>query len=555
MEHNIKAILFDIGGTLLKKENNGHRDLAVIQEMVNFLETPDSAEVLCEKLSSGEAAYKSWRGNTDRELSHPERWSRFYLPGYPQEFVQQNASQLQTWWSLSRGKRWVDKAAIETLQELSKRGYILGSVSHTNPKFLQDSGLLDLFHTVIYAADFGMRKPHPAIFLAAAHECGLAPQACAYIGDRPSRDVIGAREAGLGMLITISQNGSTPDGQPCPMQADAHIHDIRDLLALFPGISCQKTSAPPESEASPLFDIALSTSAWDQDMDNADAFFSRGRQLGFARFELNHQLPLPVFQSIDFNRYRIITLHNPCPAVENMKELEKQDRLLTSLAEPKRRSAVEVLVKTIEHAYRLGAKSVVVHCGQVAGDDSLDGQLRQLYRQGLKGSPVYEQMRETIIDDRHERGKPHLESLIRSLHEVVPIARDAGIRLGLENLFHIYELPTFEEMKILLEEFQTPWVGWQLDLGHLQVLSELGVLPYQDWLDHFSPRMIGVHFHDVIGIDDHQAPGCGDIDFQHIARYIPQDAHLTLEVAKTLTPQEIHAGLLHLENKACIKRL
>ena len=70
-----------------------------------------------------------------------------------------------------------------------------------------------------------------------------------------------------------------------------------------------------------------------------------------------------------------------------------------------------------------------------------------------------------------------------------------------------------------LLEFQQPWVGWQLDIGHLQVYHALGLANFQEWLERFSSRMIGVHLHDVQGIVDHRVPGCGEMDFNHLSVY------------------------------------
>src|SRR5690606_8241227 len=98
------------------------------------------------------------------------------------------------------------------------------------------------------------------------------------------------------------------------------------------------------------------------------------------------------------------------------------------------------------------------------------------------GSGEYETLRQTLKMDRLERGKPHLEVLIRSLAEIVEYSKDSGVFLGLENRLHHYELPIFEEMEALLAEFQQPWVGWQLDVGHIQVHDRLGLMSFKQWL-------------------------------------------------------------------------
>jgi sugar phosphate isomerase/epimerase len=182
----------------------------------------------------------------------------------------------------------------------------------------------------------------------------------------------------------------------------------------------------------------------------------------------------------------------------------------------------------------------------------MDNRLRDMYRDGLKGSEDYEILRLALIEVRLERGKPHLEALIRSLTEIVDFARDSGVFLGLENRLHHYELPIFEEMEALLKEFQQPWVGWLLDVGHIQVHDQLGLMSFKQWLEAFSSRMVGVHLHDVQDIMDHQIPGSGDVDFAWLAPYLPAQAIRTLEINNKVPYEEFLPGLKLLEKTGCI---
>ena len=185
----------------------------------------------------------------------------------------------------------------------------------------------------------------------------------------------------------------------------------------------------------------------------------------------------------------------------------------------------------------------------------MDEQLRALYRAGSKGTPDYEELRRKVITDRASRSAPHLDKCLESLCEIVAFAADTGVMLGLENRFHFYELPVFEELRAMLNEFKQPWVGWQFDIGHLQVHDQLGLLIMKDWLEQFSQRIVGLHWHDVIGIQDHQAPGTGEVDFAMIAKFLPPDCYHTLEVDKALSRETVAQGMHHLEKTGCIKRI
>ena len=126
-------------------------------------------------------------------------WSTYLLPDYPLEFVKKNAKYFNELWRDGRIKK-VLPDAIETIRELSHRGYKLAIISNTTssieaPQLLDDLGITDLFKCVLLSATFGKRKPHPSMFLEAARQMGVKPENCAYIGNDVTRDLVGARQA------------------------------------------------------------------------------------------------------------------------------------------------------------------------------------------------------------------------------------------------------------------------------------------------------------------------------------------------------------------------
>lgn len=550
----LKVILFDLGGTIVQKLNHGSRDVEIIREMLHFLRLEENPDIFIERLTRREKEYKQWTYRSLDELSYVERWSRYLLPELPTEFIQTHADKLQEWWSESRGKRWISPETIQVLHTLKKRGYCLGTVSHTSPKYLENAGIQGLFEVSLLAADFGKRKPHPSPFLAAAQALGVRPEECAYVGDRPSRDLIGAREAGMGMVVMLKSQEEIREELPCCMKADLAVDTLEEFLPFFPGPDTHFVPTPTVALTS-LFDAALSTMWWSRSTDSANDFCRKAREMGFARVELNHQITPEELETFDLNRYHMGSVHDPCPAVVPNKKLEMEDFQVTSLVEEKRRVGVDTLKRSIDLAYQLGSKLVVIHAGRVCGDHSMDDRLRKMYHLGLKGNSEYVALRQTLISDRIERGKPHLHSLIRSLTEIVDYAQDSGLFLGVENRMHYYELPIHEEMDVLLKEFQQPWVGWQLDVGHIQIHDQLGLMSFEQWLEDFSPRMVGVHLHDVKGILDHQIPGKGDVDFAWLAPFLPAHAQRTLEISNSVCFEEFLPALNLLEDSGCINSI
>jgi putative hydrolase of the HAD superfamily len=562
MKPMINAILFDVGGTLRFTEKVEGRETQILQEMLIFLGFKDNVDALKNKLTRGEKEYRKWAKKSLVELTEEELWGRFMYPDHSNaEFIHKNAIKLNQLWRNSKGKKKLLPNAVETIKTLAERGYKLCIISNTTssvevPALLEENGITDLFTSVILSAVYGRRKPHPSLFLDATRALGVHPEECAYIGDRPSRDVIGAREAGFSKVVIIQAAGLKHEKKEnVPMTPDHTIKRLPELLEIFPDHKDLPHVAFKPSQPDFLYDAALST-MWNvgQKMPFGETF-AIGRQLGFARFELNHAISPAMLAEIDFNQYRAGNVHDPCPAFLTMNELKEKDWLISSLDETNRKKGVDVTLRTIDLAVKLGASSVILHPGQVNGDRSMDKRLRAMFEQGLFGSQQYEELKQAMVADRKSKVGPHLETVKKSLLEIIDYSRSVKMSIGLENRFRYYDIPLIDEMGLLLELCDEPWYGFQYDMGHAQTLSALGLDDHEEWLKKFGLRMVAIHMHDVKGITDHQTPGLGDIDFEMVARYIPEFAYRTLEVGPQATQQELIDGMELLVAKGIVKKI
>lgn len=124
------------------------------------------------------------------------------------------------------------------LSALSERGIPVAMVSNCAfpaPLLEQELArhdLLEPFTFVLSSTDYGLCKPHPAMFLAAARRLGVEPRETWVIGDKLHVDVAGAHRAGMTGIWYTGLVRSVPEDQACP-EPDAELRDWRDLPELL----------------------------------------------------------------------------------------------------------------------------------------------------------------------------------------------------------------------------------------------------------------------------------------------------------------------------------
>jgi len=271
-------------------------------------------------------------------------------------------------------------------------------------------------------------------------------------------------------------------------------------------------------------------------------FFKAGRELGFARFELNHAIDSAMLDGLSLNG-AITSVHEPCPADISTAELKRRNWLISAPDEEDRRQGVLATRRSIDLAHELGATAVIVHPGRVDIDPALETVLVDLQAAGRSRQPDYARAKERLAAARAAQAGTNMRSVRRSLLELSEYAAQRGVRLGLENRFHYSEIPLPDELDELLDLGLGNAVGYWHDIGHAQVLEHLGFDTHEEWLRRFAGRMIGVHLHDVVDLTDHLAAGLGQVDWEMVAGYLPAGALRTCEFQSSNSPQQVTAGL------------
>jgi sugar phosphate isomerase/epimerase len=271
-------------------------------------------------------------------------------------------------------------------------------------------------------------------------------------------------------------------------------------------------------------------------------------ELGITQMELNFTLTpkqvSDIAKAAPKQGINIVSLHNFVP------EPPEKERgiLLSDIDQYLRRRAVEQTKDTVMLASDIGARAVILHMGQPRGwaFEADQNELRQSIRDKINPE-IIENFRQGFIKKRKELSGVYLDSMLRSLDEILPLSDDLSITLGIENRYYYGQFPNFEEHGILLQEFSGSRLGYWHDCGHAQQIEYCGLGSSIELLEAFKGLLIGVHLHDTKLWSDHGLPNSeGDIDFSYLMLYLGPDTILNLEPRKGSDPQSIPTALKYL---------
>jgi len=206
MYTKLKAVLFDLGGTLIQ--------------------TPEISEIMKQMLEA-KGILRSFEEIT-KAVKEAERCLGGYkdLPNLREEFwVKWNTEILETlgihkgqnilatwifesWWDYAQAKLYPE--VMKVLQKLRESGFKLGVVTNglksDADKLLPRVGLTDTFDIVVVVDSIGKMKPDKAIFVHALKKLSVKPHEALFVGDRIEEDYSGAKNAGIKALLIDREN-------------------------------------------------------------------------------------------------------------------------------------------------------------------------------------------------------------------------------------------------------------------------------------------------------------------------------------------------------------
>lgn len=211
----IKAILFDLDNTLIDRQK-------AFSEMLNrvfhiYYQDEDYINTLVHDALEFDGGGKVERIDAFKKLVDKYNIKEF------------TAEKLAKDWSNESGTTvYLFDDVVETLTKLKEK-YKLAIVTNgdyaSQKRKLDNINLYSLIDYHLISSEIGVRKPDPLIFKYACKKLNLKEEECIYVGDSYSRDIIGAKNAGLEAIYVSRVNDKHDDVKT--------IYQISELLNLL----------------------------------------------------------------------------------------------------------------------------------------------------------------------------------------------------------------------------------------------------------------------------------------------------------------------------------
>jgi len=192
----IRAVVFDLFGTLVPKWSAAHA-------------AARNASIARDLGVSADAFEQVWQSTfSDRECGRLASVSDAIRSMLPQLGVEASEAQLQAGADRSLAlhrRRIVPRDDVApTLSALQQREISIGllsNISAPGPDVFRSLSIAAHFRSVIFSSEVGVEKPAPTIYEKSIAELGVPAENCLFVGDGGSRELTGARRAGMRAVL------------------------------------------------------------------------------------------------------------------------------------------------------------------------------------------------------------------------------------------------------------------------------------------------------------------------------------------------------------------
>jgi sugar phosphate isomerase/epimerase len=270
-------------------------------------------------------------------------------------------------------------------------------------------------------------------------------------------------------------------------------------------------------------------------------------KLGFDLIELDHGIRMPLMPGIqkmfDTREIRFSSLHNFCLLSGEATVVPPDCHKFSAASAEERDRAVTQTLQAIDLAGQLNAPFVVLHLGQV-NMPPITNRLIAMAKAGEYLSRKYVTLKIKGVQERERHASEYLQHVKDCLRRVIEYAGSKGVRLAIESRRAFEEIPTERELAKLLDEMNSPQLGYWHDFGHSQIKENLGFIDHAEWLRAVGPRAFGCHVQDCIWpAREGQLPFTGTVDFEKLVPLLPTNCLFVWEMDTNRTADAIQQSV------------
>lgn len=234
-----KAVLFDLGSTLIEFENHGWGEMGKEGIISAFPYLKEQFPHLTTVEEFGPAFYEHLMDILDNRKNHSEVE---LLSTIAEIFKRMNIDAddniieefAKIYYKPVTDQLTLIPNADTVLDTFKKAGLVIGLVSNSifPEKYhrgeMERFDLLKYFDFTIFSSTVGVRKPGKAIFDMALEKADVDASEAIFIGDRFDADVAGAANAGIESVWRYREGRENPDG----IEPDYSIEDLNELVTI-----------------------------------------------------------------------------------------------------------------------------------------------------------------------------------------------------------------------------------------------------------------------------------------------------------------------------------
>ena len=207
----LKAVLFDLGGTLIKT--------APVSEIFKRIMEDFGIKRSTEEIEEARKIVEKQFDIEDLTILKDGFWLKWNTQILEHMGIHENAQSLaeriaKQWWRYADTELYQD--VEKTLDILRKRGLKIGLITNGLESDIKEVlprvGLTDFFDVEVTSDLVSKIKPHKEIFLHALEKLGIKPQEAMHVGDKVERDYEGAKRCGLKALLIDRENNVAEEG-------------------------------------------------------------------------------------------------------------------------------------------------------------------------------------------------------------------------------------------------------------------------------------------------------------------------------------------------------